>query len=72
MYVDGHTSSNVLQAVAVRHFNNVEKGYFEMPHNSKAENEFCNPQLFPRLYPTLFPYGLGGFEDCKWSKFISV
>lgn len=26
-------------------------------------NEFFNPVMFPMLYPTLFPYGIGGFED---------
>ncbi|KAJ7705408.1 hypothetical protein B0H17DRAFT_1126243 [Mycena rosella] len=25
-------------------------------------NEFNNPNLFPMMYPTLFPYGLGGLE----------
>ena len=26
-------------------------------------NEFFNPSIFPMLYPTLFPYGIGGFDD---------
>ena len=26
-------------------------------------NEFFNPAMFLMLYPTLFPYGIGGFED---------
>ncbi|KAI6044159.1 hypothetical protein EDC04DRAFT_2942385, partial [Pisolithus marmoratus] len=30
---------------------------------SQAINEYNNPDLFPGMYPTLFPYGIGGFED---------
>ena len=26
-------------------------------------NEFFNPSMFRMLYPTLFPCGIGGFED---------
>ncbi|TEB31911.1 hypothetical protein FA13DRAFT_1791208 [Coprinellus micaceus] len=25
--------------------------------------EYNNPDLLPRMYPTLFPFGIGGFED---------
>jgi hypothetical protein len=25
--------------------------------------EYKNPDLFPGMFPTLFPYGIGGFED---------
>ena len=32
---------------------------------SQAINEYNNPDLFPGMYPTLFPYGIGGFEDKK-------
>jgi len=70
--VDGHASSNVLRAVAIHHFNNVEKGYLDMPHNPNPENEFWNPQLFPKLYPTLLPYGIGGFEDSRRLHRISL
>jgi hypothetical protein len=37
--------------------------YIEVPHGPKAVNEFHNPHLFPMLYPTLFPYGVGGMLD---------
>ncbi|KAF8838829.1 hypothetical protein BDN67DRAFT_906681, partial [Paxillus ammoniavirescens] len=30
---------------------------------SQAVGEYNNPDLFPGMYPTLFPFGLGGFED---------
>ena len=70
--VDGHASSNVLRAAAIRHFNRIEKGYLEMPHSAKPESEFWNPQLFPKLYPSLFPYGIGGFEDSRRVHRISL
>jgi hypothetical protein len=37
--------------------------YVETPHGPKPKNEFNNPHLLPMMYPTLFPYGLGGLED---------
>ncbi|KAG1891894.1 uncharacterized protein F5891DRAFT_963943, partial [Suillus fuscotomentosus] len=30
--------------------------------SSQPVTEYNNPSFFPGLYPTLFPYGLGGFE----------
>ena len=38
-------------------------GFIQMLHDPKPVNEFCNPSLFPMIYPTLFPYGRGGFDD---------
>lgn len=32
-------------------------------HSSSAVPEYDNPSLLPGMFPTLFPYGLGGFED---------
>lgn len=60
--VDPKASSNKLHAAAICHFKDINKTYLEMPHDPDPENEFCNPTLFPKLYPTLFPYGLDGFE----------
>ncbi|KAK6997320.1 hypothetical protein R3P38DRAFT_2361923, partial [Favolaschia claudopus] len=31
-------------------------------HHGQAVPEYHNPSLFPGMYPTLFPYGVGGFE----------
>ncbi|KAJ7729617.1 hypothetical protein B0H14DRAFT_3097930 [Mycena olivaceomarginata] len=51
--VEGHASSNELRAAAFRHVNKKD-----------AENEFRKDSLFfPMIYPTLFPYGIGGPED---------
>lgn len=32
-------------------------------HGGTAINEYNNPDPFPGMYPTLFPLGVGGFED---------
>ncbi|KAG1887960.1 uncharacterized protein F5891DRAFT_1132049 [Suillus fuscotomentosus] len=47
-------------------------GYIEVPHGPQPVNEFFNPQLFPMIYPILFPYGLGGFEDSIRTTRISM
>lgn len=39
-----------------------------IPHNIEPINEFNNPNLLLGLYPTLFPYGVGGFDDPKRKK----
>ncbi|KAG2112595.1 uncharacterized protein F5147DRAFT_572188, partial [Suillus discolor] len=31
-------------------------------HSGNAVPEYKNPSYFPGMYPTLFPYGIGGFE----------
>ncbi|KAG2110212.1 uncharacterized protein F5147DRAFT_574833 [Suillus discolor] len=61
--VDGNASANELRAAAVHHIKNKGGGYVQVPHNPQPVNEFFNLNLFPMIYPTLFPYGLGGFED---------
>ncbi|KAI1782878.1 hypothetical protein LXA43DRAFT_904714, partial [Ganoderma leucocontextum] len=61
--VDGRAPANELRAAAVRHIKEKGGGYLEVPHGPRPVNEFCNPTLFPQLYPCLFPYGVGGFED---------
>jgi len=58
--VDGDASSNQLRAAAVRHVKEKGRGHIKIPHDSRPVNEFFNPDL---IYPTLYPYGMGGFED---------
>ena len=70
--VDGSASSNQLHAVAMRHVKEKGGGYIEVPHDSKPVNEFFNPALFPMIYPTLYPHGLGGFEDSHWEVCVSL
>ena len=60
--VNAHAPSHQLKAAALRH---AKRGgsFIEVPHDPEPVNEFFNPSMFPMLYPTLFPYGIGGFED---------
>jgi hypothetical protein len=61
--IHGHASSNELLAAAVRHVKKKGGSYIEIGHESLPVNEFDNTILFPMIYPTLYPYGIGGFED---------
>ena len=60
--VDGHVPANELRAAALRHVKG-GGGYIQIPHDPTPVNKFFNPDLFPMIYPTLFLYGVGGFED---------
>ncbi|KZS91469.1 hypothetical protein SISNIDRAFT_475047 [Sistotremastrum niveocremeum HHB9708] len=61
--VDGRASISDLRAAALKHMKVKGGAFIQIPHERYAANEFFNPDLFPMLYPTLFPYGSGGFED---------
>ncbi|KAJ7120682.1 hypothetical protein C8R43DRAFT_866361, partial [Mycena crocata] len=61
--VDGNAPSNDLRSAALRHMQKAGSNYIEIPHDRDPANEFHNPDLFPMMYPTLFPYGIGGLED---------
>ncbi|KAK0471092.1 hypothetical protein IW261DRAFT_1344826 [Armillaria novae-zelandiae] len=61
--VDVSASSNKLRAAALSHVKSRGGGYVEITHDPTPVNEFNNPELFPLMYPTLFPYGIGGMED---------
>ena len=60
--IEAHAPSHQLKAAALRH---AKQGgsFIKVPHDPDPVNEFFNPSMFPMLYPTLFPYGIGGFED---------
>ncbi len=45
---------------------------YMIPHGNKPANEYLNPNLLPGLYPTLFPYGLGGLEDSSRPVKVSI
>lgn len=60
--VSGQASPNEMRAAALQHVK-CGGGYIQISHNSKPVNEFFNVELFLMIYPTLFPYGIGGFED---------
>lgn len=70
--VEGNAPANELRAAAVRHITEKGGGYMEIPHDPEPANEFCNPSLFPMIYPSLFPYGIGGFENEHRSSALSM
>ncbi len=57
-----NVSSKDLASAALRHLHG-GGGFLQMPHGKDPCNEYHNPTLFPLMYPTLFPYGTGGFDD---------
>lgn len=61
--VDGSAPSNELRAAAFGHVKERGGAFIGIPHDRAPANEFFNPSLFPKTFPTLFPYGIGGFED---------
>jgi uncharacterized protein DUF6570/helitron helicase-like protein len=61
--VDGHTTSNDLRVAALNHVQKKGGECLIIPHGRDPLCEFNNPSLFPKMFPTLFPYGVGGFED---------
>ena len=70
--VDAHSPVNQLRAAAVRHVKTKGKSFVRVGHGANPVNEFFNVELFPKLYPTLYPYGCGGFEDRARKKQISM
>ena len=70
--VDAHTPAKQLRAAAVHHAKTLGKPFVQVAHGPNPVNEFSNVDLFPNLYPTLYPYGCGGFEDKTRAKCISM
>ena len=70
--VQGSATSNKLRAAAFRHMKMKGKGYIQVTRESQAINEFNNPAMLPMCYPTLFPYGIGGSDDCDRPNPISL
>ncbi|KAI0326526.1 hypothetical protein GY45DRAFT_1220441, partial [Cubamyces sp. BRFM 1775] len=61
--VNSRAPMNELRAATIRHIKHKGGEYMEVPHLPQPVNEFCNPSLFPMIYPSLYPYGIGGFKD---------
>ena len=62
MDIDAHAPANDLKVMVLRHFKR-GGGFLAIPHKPVPVNEFFNPSLLLMLYPTLFPYSIGGLED---------
>ena len=69
--VGDEATINQMRAAAILHMKTKSGGFLQIPHGDKPVNEFHNPELLPLTYPTLFPYGLGGFEDFQRCTLLS-
>ena len=49
-------------AHAVKHFNSGQP-MLAFGHNDNPASMYHNPSLYPGMFPWLYPYGLGGFEN---------
>ena len=52
-------SLNTLKGIALRHWNN-RGAALAVSHASSPLSIYNNPNLYPQIFPWLFPYGLGG------------
>ena len=65
--VNGITGENLntmgpkaLAAKAIKHLKEDDGKVLAIGHAEKPESIYDNPQLYPMMFPWLFPYGLGG------------
>ncbi|KAL1672616.1 hypothetical protein EV122DRAFT_185470, partial [Schizophyllum commune] len=56
-----------LKGLALKHFN-ANKGVLRVGHEESAESIYHNIQLYPRMFPWLFPYGAGGVGSTQIAK----
>lgn len=57
---------NALKGIALRHWNN-HGGALAVSHDSQPLSIYNNPNLYPQIFPWLFPYGLGGIGGASTS-----
>ena len=57
---------NALKAIALRHLNSGGK-VLAVGHSDQLESMYNNTQLYPQMFPWLFPYGLGGIGSASIS-----
>jgi hypothetical protein len=55
-------TADALKAVALKHLKDDGK-VLAIGHAPEPESIYSNPQLFPKMLPWLFPYGLGGIGN---------
>ena len=60
-------SVTALKGIALRHWNN-HGGALAISHDGSPQSIYNNPNLYPQIFPWLFPYGLGGIGATKLSE----
>lgn len=66
-----NVSSKEMTAAAMRHLQK-GGGFLEVNHDLVPCNEYTDYDLFPLMYPSLFPYGWGGFDDPGRKRKVSM
>ena len=60
-------SVTALKGIALRHWNN-RGAALAISHDDSPQSIYNNPNLYPQIFPWLFPYGLGGIGAAKLSE----
>ena len=60
-------SVTALKGIALRHWNN-RGAALAISHDDSPQSIYNNPNLYPQIFPWLFPYGLGGIGATKLSE----
>lgn len=69
--VDVHVSPSKLKAAAICHLTTKGTGILQITCNHDPECDFGNFNIFPKMFPSLFPYGIRAMEDPNQQKKIS-
>ena len=69
--LDDAASPAQMRDAALRHLKN-GKAFLMHGHDPSPKHDYHNTKLFPSLYPTLYPYRVGGFEDDNRHPRISM
>ena len=70
--VDVHASPNELKVAAICHLTAKGNRILQISCGHDPEPDFGNFNLFPKMFPSLFPYGIGTLEDPSQRKNISL
>jgi hypothetical protein len=54
-----------LKAIALKHWNN-KGGVLSVSHSAAVQSIYNNPNLYPQMFPWLFPYG----PNVRWIWFL--
>ena len=63
-------STQALRAIALKHMLEGGKA-LGVGYSDKPESIYDNPQLYPQIFPCLFPYGLGGIGNDRGVQKVS-
>ena len=66
-----NNKNDILKSEAAEHFRRNGKA-LAVGHTALPESLYNNPQLYPKMFPWLFPYGLGGIGNERCFKKIAV